>query len=231
MLKDDLPPSGVAHTQLGIAQTWPTTLRLYRPSTMTVSVPSPPVSPLTGLAVPWTLSVGSTRGSEAFAKSAGVNFSGTISTVAGEQLVPLPQYTAGATASSTSGGTTRYWFATAQQKAVPQSYPSDLTQSFSLAGNWLTSSQVTALTIKVQTSSGALVGGARVAISGGPGTGTAPGVYLAGVTGTSGGGTGLFTIFVPSGSNYTLTAWGPTTSAQLTSQSITSTVTKTITVS
>jgi hypothetical protein len=74
--------------------------------------------------------------------------------------------------------------------------------------NWYTFAQVSALTIKVQTGR-ALVGGARVAISGGL---TAPGVYIAGTTGTSGASTGLFTVMVPSGSGYTLTAW-PATSA------------------
>ena len=68
-----------------------------------------------------------------------------------------------------------------------------------------------------------------MAISGGPLT--APGVYIAGTTGTSGASIGLLTVMVPSGSGYTLTAWGPATSAQLTAQSITTTVTKTITVS
>ena len=79
----------------------------------------------------------------------------------------------------------------------------------------------------MQNASGTALGGMRVAISGGPMA--APGIYIAGVTATSGS-TGTFTVMVPSGSGYTLTAWGPTGSAQLTSQSVTSTVTKTITV-
>ena len=91
MLKDDLPPSGVAHTQLGVAQPWSTNLRVYKPCSINVSVPSPPtvnVPPVTS--VPYTLSVGSTRGSEAFAKAAGTTFTGPITSVAGEPTVPMP---------------------------------------------------------------------------------------------------------------------------------------------
>jgi Tfp pilus assembly protein PilV len=235
MLKDDLPPSGVAHTQLGVAQPWSTNLRVYKPSSINVSVPSPPtvnVPPVTS--VPYTLSVGSTRGSEAFAKAAGTTFTGPITSVAGEPTVPMPQYTVGASAVYGSGASAKYWFATGSSMVVPADYANNnMTQNFTLptlgTSNWYTPAQVSALTIKVQTATGVLVGGARVAISGGPLT--APGVYIAGTTGTSGTSTGLFTVMVPSGSGYTLTAWGPATSAQLTAQSITSTVTKTITVS
>jgi hypothetical protein len=233
MLKDDLSPSLVAHTQLGVAQPWTTTLRAYKPCSINVSVPSPPVN---GTSVAYTLSVGSTRGSEAFAKPAGTTFTGPITSVAGEPTVPLPQYTVGASAVSGSGGSAKYWFATAVQAAVPIDYlHGNLQQNFTLStpgtSQWYTvsPSQVSQLTIKVQTSSGALVGGARVAVSGGPLT--APGVYIAGTTGTSGSSTGVFTVMVPSGPGYALTAWGPTASGQLTGQSITSTVTKTITVS
>jgi Tfp pilus assembly protein PilV len=224
MLKDDLPPSGVAHHQLGVSEPWPTTLRAYKPSTVDVNIGAPPANPSP---VPYTLSIGSTRGSEAFAKPAGTALS-TLTSIAGELIPPMPQYTAGAHAVLGSGSTAKYWYATAQQKVVPRTYPTDPGQSFTLVGlPWYTATQVSALTVKVQNSSGTALGGMRVAISGGPMA--APGIYIAGVTATSGS-TGTFTVMVPSGAGYTLTAWGPTASAQLTGQSITSTVTKTITV-
>src|SRR3954447_12922071 len=111
MLRDDLSPSLVAHKQLGIAEPWPTTLRAYKPCFVNVSVASPPVNPTGGAQVPYTLSVGSSRGSEAFAKTAGTTFTGPISSVAGEAPVPPPvaaSYTAGASAVVGSGATAKY---------------------------------------------------------------------------------------------------------------------------
>ena len=225
MLKDDLPPSGVAHHQLGVSEPWPTTVRAYKPATVDVNIAAPPANPSP---VPYTLSIGSTRGSEAFAKPAGTALS-TLTSVAGEPIPPMPTYTVGASAVCASCPTTKYWFATAQQKVVPRTYPTDPGQNFSLVGlPWYTAAQVTALTVKVQNAGGTALGGLRVAISGGPMA--VPGIYIAGVTATSGS-TGTFTVMVPTGSGYTLTAWGPTASAQLTAQSVTGTsVTKTITV-
>ena len=51
------------------------------------------------------------------------------------------------------------------------------------------------------------------------------------MTGTSGASLGLFTVMVPTGSGYTINAWAPgvATGSQLTGQSVTATVTKTIT--
>jgi hypothetical protein len=155
----------------------------------------------------------------------------TVNSVAGELVPPLPQYTVGAHAVNGSGSSATYWFATAQQKPVPRIYPTDPGQSFAVTGAWLNSTDVRQLTVKVQNASGTALGNIRVAISGGPALVPAPGVYIAGVTATSGTGTGTFTVMVPNGSGYTITAWGPTASAQLTGQSVTGTVTKTITVS
>jgi Tfp pilus assembly protein PilV len=235
MLKDDLSPSTVAHTQLGTAQTWPTTLRAYRPCTVNVSVSTPPSTGSPATSVPYTISIGSQRGSDSFTQGAGASFLGGVGTIAGEPLVPLPssagssQYTAGAYAVSGSGSTAKYWFATGVPKAVPVNYPVDLTQNFTLAGGtWYTATQVSALTVKVQNSSSSLVGGAQVNVSGGPGT--APGIYVTATTAASGSSKGMVTIYVPSGSGYTITAWGPTTSSQLTAQSVTTTTTKTLTV-
>jgi hypothetical protein len=42
---------------------------------------------------------------------------------------------------------------------------------------------------------------------------------------------GQVTFFVPSGTGYTITAWGASTSSQLTGQTVTSPTTKTLTVS
>jgi Tfp pilus assembly protein PilV len=231
MLKDDLPPNAVAHHQLGVAEPWgPTPLRAYKPSTVDVNIAAPPVPVGTTTPIPYTLSIGSTRGSEAIARPANTVLT-TVNSVAGELVPPLPQYTVGAHAVNGSGSSATYWFATAQQKPVPRIYPTDPGQSFAVTGAWLNSTDVRQLTVKVQNASGTALGNIRVAISGGPALVPAPGVYIAGVTATSGTGTGTFTVMVPNGSGYTITAWGPTASAQLTGQSVTGTVTKTITVS
>jgi hypothetical protein len=222
MLKDSVPPNGNARHQLGVSEPWTAPLFAFKPSTVDVNLPTL-VPPGSSTPVPYTLSVGSTRGAEAYPRSANTQLT-TITSVAGEQVPPMPTYTVGGYAVSGS----KYWFATPQQKVVPRMYPSDLGQYFSLAGYWLTSSSlVDQLTVKVTNTSGTVPGNVRVAISGGPAT--TP-VYIAGVTAT-GGSTGTFTVMVPSGSGYTITAWGPTSSSQLTNQSITNTVTKTITVS
>jgi type II secretory pathway pseudopilin PulG len=236
LLKDDLAPASVAHTQLGVAQTWETPLRVYKPCSVDVSLTSAPTEPVSGTAVPYTISIGSGRGAEAFNRSAGTTFFGPVSQLAGEGIVPGPlavpnstEYLVGA--SAVYGGGTKYWFATAVSKAVPIDYAAgNLTQNYQLlgSGTWYTSSNVKALTVKVQTSGGAAIPNARVAVSGGPGT--APGIYVAGVTNSS----GLVTINVPSNSSpgYTINAWGPNTRATpLTGQSVTGAVTKTLTAS
>jgi hypothetical protein len=239
-LKDDLPPSGVAHTPLGVAQSWSTNLRVYKACSVTVSVPSPPVSPPTfgSVHVPYTLSIGSGRGAEAFSRPAGSGFFGPVSTLAGEGIVPGPlavpnstEYVAGVSAVVGSGGTAQYFFAPALSKPVPIDYAANnLSQSYTFPsgvwGTWFTSAQTSALTVRVQTSGGTAIANARVAVSGGPVA--APGIYVAGVTNAS----GVVTIRIPSGSGYTINAWGPNTRATpLTGQTITSTVTKTLTAS
>jgi Tfp pilus assembly protein PilV len=179
--RDDISPSGAAHVQLGVADEWATTLRLYRPSTIDISVPTPPSG------VPYTISVGSGRGAQAFEQAAGVTTRTITSLTSGqsaaEPLVPAPsaasssQYMVGV--SAVSGGS--YYYSTAVAKAVPSSYPSNLTQTFSLpAGTWYAAEQVKPLTVKVLNSDGTAINGAQVAVSGGPGT--APGIYVTGVT-------------------------------------------------
>jgi hypothetical protein len=235
-LKDDLPPSGVSHTPLGVAQSWQTNLRVYKACSVTVSVPSPPANG--SVLVPYTISIGSGRGAEAFSRPAGSAFLGPISTLAGEGIVPGPaavpnssEYVAGVSAVVGSGGSALYFFAPALSKPVPIDYPgNNLSQSYTFPsgawGTWFTSAQTSALTVRVQTSGGSAISGARVAVSGGPMT--APGIYVAGVTNSS----GLVTIRIPSGSGYTINAWGPNTRANpLTGQTITSTTTKTLTAS
>jgi hypothetical protein len=236
-LKDDLPPSGVSHTALGVAQSWQTNLRVYKSCSVTVSVGSPPMNG--SVQVPYTISIGSGRGAEAFARPAGSGFLGPISTLAGEGIVPGPlavpnstEYVAGVSAVVGSGSTAKYFFAPALSKPVPINYAANnLGQSYAFpSGTWGTwynaGSSVSALTVKVQTSGGTAIAGARVAVSGGPVA--APGIYVAGVTNSS----GLVTISIPSGPGYTINAWGPNTRATpLTGQNITSATTKTLTAS
>ena len=98
IFKDDLSPSLTAHKQLGVAEPWDTT--------------HPRVQAVLGqrerrdradherhAGRRTRVSIGSARGSEAFSKPAGTTFTGPISSVAGEQLMPPPlvsTYTAGA---------------------------------------------------------------------------------------------------------------------------------------
>ena len=130
---------------------------------------------------------------------------------------------------------TNYYYSTAVTQPVPSAYPTTLTQSFNLAaGTWYTASQVKPLTVKVQNGS-TPVNGAAVAVSGGPGT--APGIYVAGVTSTSstastlssgtisspaGSGASSGTISPPGGANYssgTISTGTSYTSGTITSHS------------
>jgi len=236
---DDRSPNTNAHMQLGISAQPAPVLRVYKPSTINVSTPSP-VAPA-GSAVPYTISVGSERGAQAFAQAAGTTFLGVSSITAGlldaEPILPLPsptlniQYLAGA--SAVSG--TSYYYSTAVTQPVPSAYPTTLTQGFNLAaGTWYTASQVKPLTVKVQTGT-TPVNGAAVAVSGGPGT--SPGIYVAGVTSTSstastlssgtisspaGSGASSGTISPPGGANYssgTISTGTSYTSGAITSHS------------
>ena len=109
MLKDDLPPSGVAHKQLGVSEPWPTTLRAYRPARSTSTSPRRRGR---AVAVPYTLSIGSARGSEAFAKAAGTTIAARSRRSPASRSPPMPAYTVGASAVYGSGSTAKYWFAT-----------------------------------------------------------------------------------------------------------------------
>jgi hypothetical protein len=163
-------------------------LRVYKPSTINNRAPGP-TAPGGGAPVPYTLSVGSDRGAQAFSQPAGATSLGVSSITAGlisaEPILPLPsptlnlQYLAGA--SAVSG--TNFYYSTAVTQPVPSAYPTALTQTFNVpAGTWYSASQVKPLTVKV-TSGGSPLNGAAVAVSGGPGA--SPGIYVSGVTSTS----------------------------------------------
>jgi Tfp pilus assembly protein PilV len=188
VFRDDRSPSSVAHLQLGISAQPSTVLRVYKPSTINVTAASP-LAPVGGTAVPYTISVGSDRGAQAFSQPAGATSLGVSSITAGlmsaEPVLPLPsptlnlQYLAGA--SAVSG--TNFYYSTAVTQPVPSAYPTTLTQTFNVpAGTWYSASQVKALTVKV-TNGGSPLNGAAVAVSGGPGA--SPGIYASGVTSTS----------------------------------------------
>jgi hypothetical protein len=198
-LREDVSPNPAAHKQLGITEKWEPVLRVYKPSTINVSIPTPNV--------PYTVSVGSERGAQHFSQPASATVLGVSAIDAGlmnpEPLVPLPspgfsyQYLVGA--SAVSG--TNYWYSPAVTKPVPSSYPSSLTETFGLSsGTWYTAAQVKPLTVKVQTSGGSALNGAQVAVSGGPGS-----IYVSGVTSTSTIDSTLSsgTIANPSGGSYT----------------------------
>lgn len=221
-LADDVTPSSAAHVQLAPGQTFTTALRVYQPATVTVYAANPPVG------APYTLYVGSARASESWVLDEGTGRH-TVSSLAGESLVPLPSsspYTVGAAAVVGSGGSALYYFTPAESKGVPASYPDDLTQTFNLTfGTPYAAAAVSILTVRVQTSEGAPDGGARIDVTGGPGS-----VYLTATTPSTGPDVGRVQLVVPTGAGYDITAWGSSGPGQLVDQNVPDDTTATVVV-
>jgi type II secretory pathway pseudopilin PulG len=208
-LRDDSPPSAAARTALVGGQTFSTVIRMYKPCTIFIAAKNPDGSAYTGSG---TATIGSTRGTQSFAFTNGQL---TVTTLAGEQVVPNVQYTARILAANGQ-------YSTATTALVPNAYPSDLTKTFPLTLGG-TAAAMPVLTVKVVNASNVVQANAAVTVSGGPGSN----ILLVGTTNAS----GLVSFGVPSNSSP-----GYTTAATLGSLtgtatgSVTSTITRTVTI-
>jgi hypothetical protein len=167
-LKDDLPPGAAARTSIVGGQTFQTVLRAYKPCTITVTALNANGTAYTGTA---TATVSSSRGTQSYA------FTGpqlTVTSVAGEQVVPNLQYTVRILASNGM-------YSTPVQALVPASYPTDLTKTFVTTLNAIAATMVP-LTVKVVNASGVVQPNSSVTVTGGPGSN----ISLAGTTDAAG---------------------------------------------
>jgi Tfp pilus assembly protein PilV len=185
-LSEDLPPNGVARFPLAPSETKDSTLRIYKPARIYVSVTDSLGLPYVGIA---TVYVGSPRRSETFTVTGGGPI--TIDSLVGEPLVPGLTYTA---AARTALGQ----FSPVVSKSVPNDYPTDLTSSFVLQLS-ATPYAIGPTRVRVR-NNGVLVANARVDVTGGP----IP-TYITGTTDAN----GEVELDIPQGTNYTITAWDP----------------------
>ena len=190
LLKDDdivqTPASANAHVQLAPSQVFPTTLRVYKGSTIDVVLQNASTGTTYSGNATVTLST-TLRGSPA---SQALSYPGGFPTTTflGEKIIPTSGVAGQYTAAVSNG-----FYATSVTQNVPSNYPTNLNQTFTLSG-YPTGS----LTATV-TWAGTPVSGATVSLSGGPAslpTQTAP---------TNGSGVATFTD-LPAGSGYNLTA-------------------------
>jgi type II secretory pathway pseudopilin PulG len=185
-LRDDISPAAAAHSRVAPGQTFTTVLRVYRPATISIALRDAAGSPYAGAS---TVTVASARAAQAFPVTGG---SLTVTQIGGEPVVPGLRYTVAAQTPSSL-------YAPAVAQPVPTTYPTDLSSSFALSFG-ATPLATQTLTVKVQSSSGAALGNARVDVTAGPAS-----VYL---TGTSDA-TGTATFAVPAGAAYTVAVTGP----------------------
>jgi hypothetical protein len=167
-LKDDLPPSATGRTAIVAGQTFNTVLRIYKGCTINVNVATSTGAAYTGTG---TITLSSSRGTESYAY-AGAPL--TITSIAGEPIVPSLTYTARILASN---GT----YSTGLSAVVPNAYPTDLTKSFTPQLN-ATPTTMVALTVKVVNASGVVQPNSTVTVSGGPSSN----ILLTGTTNASG---------------------------------------------
>jgi hypothetical protein len=197
-LKDDASPNANSQSTPAKGTTWNSTIRVYKPSSITVLLKTSSGATFTGTA---TVIASSTRGNQSFSVGGGAL---VITGINGEQVVPnvAGGYTMAAQA---SGGL----FSAASNKVVPNNYPADLTSTYTLTLNSYTTRN---LQITVKNKTGGLVSGAAVQVSGGPAA-----TLLTGTTNAS----GVLTLAVPSGSTtYTVTASSGTSSGTTSSVSV-----------
>ena len=159
-MREDTPPSLSARSAIVGGQTFQTIIRVYKASTIYVNALNADGTTYTGAA---TVTISSTRGTQSFPFSFGAApFAiSPPQTLAGEPIVPNIQYTARVLAAN--GATS-----TATTQPVPNSYPTDLTKTFTLTLG--APAAMEALTVKVVNAVGTRVVGATVTVSGGPGS-------------------------------------------------------------
>ncbi len=197
LLKDDdiakTPTAANAHIQLAPSQTFPTTLRVYKGSTISVVLQDQSTSSTyTGNAtVTLSTTLRGTPTSQNYSYSGGPLSTTTFpSGASSEPIIPAPSpiITGGYTASVSNG-----FFATSVNKAtVPNAYPSDLTSTFTLTG------YPTGTLTATVTWAGSPVSGAVVTLTGGP-------TSVNQSASTNGSGVATFTD-LPAGSGYSLSA-------------------------
>jgi type II secretory pathway pseudopilin PulG len=209
ILKDDLPPATASHTSLVAGQTFQTVLRAYKPCTIVITAANSNGSPYTGAA---TATISSSRGTQSF------SFTGpqlTVTSIAGEPIVPNLQYTARILAPN---GT----YSAPVQALVPTSYPTDLSKTFVTTLNAVPTAMVP-LTVKVVNASGVAQPNAAVTVTGGPGSNIA----LAGTTDASG--NAVFSVPSNSSPGYTTAAKSGALTGTATG-GVTSATTRTVTI-
>ena len=187
-LREDTPPAMSARSAIVGGQTFQTILRVYKAATIYVGTLNSDGTPYTGAA---TVTISSTRGAQSFPFSAGQFTLAPPLTLAGELVVPNVQYTARVLAANgaSSAETTQL---------VPNSYPTDLTKTFTLALGAPAAMQT--LTVRVANAGGTRIAGASVTVSGGPGSN----ILLTGTTDASG--TAVFSVPSNATPGYTTTA-------------------------
>ena len=222
---DDISPGAASSISSAASVNSVGTLRMYKPTTLTVNLQSNSGAAYTAGA---TISVDSSR---CGVSTATVGSTGSVPITscnyATGKSVPLPPNVSGqnpsdadyfVTAWSNSGG---FWVATSSAGVlVPSAYPTTLTQSVTLKFPVTTYSATRTINVTV-TKSGSADSNARVELTGG-----APGVYLYGTTNSSG--VASFTVPVTS-TGYTFkatandmgTASGTATTASLTNSPLT----------
>lgn len=208
-LKEDTPPANSASSAVVGGQTFQTVLRVYKASTITLLARNPDGSAYTGSA---TATLSSTRGTQSFAIGGGTL---TVTSIAGQPVVPNVQYTARILAAN---GT----YAAPVTQLVPNQYPTDNTSTFALTLGGAPGTMY-ALTVRVVNAAGTRIAGAAVTLSGGPGSN----ILLAGTSDSSG--NVVFTVPGNSSPGYTATA----TSGALTGSAagaVTSNGTRTVTI-
>jgi hypothetical protein len=214
-LADDVSPNAPAHVQLAPGQTFNTSIHLYLPSKLIVTIPGwTAVSGTTTF-----IHVGSSRRAGNTYTYTGVPLEITNLPLGGELVVPGLPYTVGAVRVVNATGV-RTAFAPAVSATVPSNYPTVLTQSFSTSLVATATTRTITVQVRKGSTGGPRVCGSRVDLSGGPQT-----IYQTGVTAGApsppnpstscdSGSEGNTTITVPQGTGYTATAWNAAGSAQ-----------------
>jgi len=192
-LKDDVSPNSASHVQLSPSQEFDTVLRIYRAPTIVIDFKNSNGTEYTGTTATYT--IGSSRGSVT------ATYPGspvTLTSIAGEPIVPGLQYTA-----TTAGG----FLSTQVQQYVPPNYPTDMTSTFVMSSRGNGSIQATV------TWGGLPVSGATVTVTGGP-------LSVNQTLTTNSSGVATFPSLT-SGSGYTVTATYSGQTATATSQTVT----------
>jgi prepilin-type N-terminal cleavage/methylation domain-containing protein len=175
-LPEDQAPNSAASTSLAAGQIFNTVIRVFKPVTLNVHLVTTTGAPFTGAA---SIAVSSSRGSGSVPTSTSDT---ALTSVASSPLVPSVQYTVGASATG--------YYAASQTTQVPISnYPTVLAADVTLTMKAASTGTIQAT---LKDSTGAVVSGATVLLTGGPG-----GIVLTATTNTS----GVATFTVPLGSS------------------------------